>query len=219
MRFAPFALVALLAPLTAGCGVHEIDPPQAPAAVFPANVDVRRAPPAAGKTRLVLDANGERASVVDVVSSTSATAYVNGHIGVASASTTVPVCIAPCMADLTPGLHRLAFSSLDDPTRHDEVQVQVGESPKIVRHAMGMYESSFGPHFLAQNLAFLGATAAVGGGGLYIASARTEDASPGQKDAAKYLLIGGLVALAVSIPVMIVTRDVRQRGATTELRW
>jgi hypothetical protein len=219
MRSFSFAFLALVAPLAAGCGVREIDPPQAPAAVFPPNVEVRHAPTAPGTTRLVLDANGERASIVDVVSSTSASAYVNGHMGFASASTTVPVCIAPCMADLTPGLHRLAFSSLDDPTEHDEIQVQVGETSKIVRRAMGKYESNFWPHFLAGSVAYAGVTSALVGGIMYSLDASAADGDKKYAGTDKYLLIGGAVALVASIPVMILTRDVHQRGATTELRW
>lgn len=62
-----------------GCGYREVAPPQAPAKEMPGGVEERTAPPEAATTRVILDANGERATVTEIVSVTRRSAYGMGE--------------------------------------------------------------------------------------------------------------------------------------------
>ena len=70
------------------------------------------------------------------------------------------------MADLKPGTHQLRFASPVDDERWSEALVNVGDRPKVVRHAIGRTESPSAGN-LAAVLLTLGASAVIIGGSLY----------------------------------------------------
>lgn len=221
------AVLAGLALLVGGCEVREIAPPAAPVREMPKVEEGRTRPVTPGLTRVILDADGAKASVVDVVDISSSLAMGTTAGGrsvlVSGYSETVkPVCLAPCVADLTPGLHVLRFASTSD-DRSSVASVQIEDRPKVVRHAMGRASDD---HPVINGLAFtllgLGAAAAVTGGGLYAASVATRDADPAFRDDTTLgdvglgVGLGGLAAVAVAVPVMLLTQPTRQSGSTTE---
>lgn len=122
--------------LTTGC-VTSLPPPAAPERVAPSLAG--RPPSAApeGSGRVVLDAAGEPARVVEIVgSSTSGIITARGY-GVVMTTTTRPLCLTPCIADLSYGSHALAFMSDADPERGSVASVDVGDHTTVMRHAMG----------------------------------------------------------------------------------
>ncbi len=205
-----------------GCGYAEVAPPQAPAKEVPAGYEPRTTPPEPGTTRMVLEANGEKATVVEVIDATSTvgtasaggtTATVRGY-----SETVKPVCIAPCVADLKPGMHFLRFASPDDKDRVSEAGIQVGDRSKVVRHAIGRTDSFSAGHFLSRMVVILGATAVITGGTLYgMAAAMNDDTGRDVKPTGVTVMAAGAGALLVGIPLMVLTRPVHQPGATTEM--
>jgi hypothetical protein len=198
-----------------GCGYRDIEPPRAPSREMP-NVEARSTPPAEGRTRVILDANGERAVVTEVRDWSS---------GFASAGTTTahgyseevrPVCITPCVVDFEPGLHVLRFRSERD-DRKGTLNLQVGERTKIVRHAMGRTEGTSVAHFGGGLLLTLG-TIALTVGGIALAAGAASDSSLGDDtlETGAKISAAGAGAVLVSIPLLLVTRPTRQPGATTE---
>jgi hypothetical protein len=179
--------------------------------------DAPVAPPAHGTTRIVLDANGERARVTETLEKTSiyGTSYSTSAAAFSGTSfTTKPLCLTPCVVDLTPGMHALNFQSSSDPQRVGSADVQVGERRKVVRHAMGRVDKGASwHHLLASSAALLGIGAIVGGAlTLPFDHKEFED----HRRAGKVMLLAGGATLAVSIPFMIITRPTWQEGATTE---
>jgi len=201
-----------------GCGFSEVAPPQAPAKEIPKDVEPRTTPPEPGLTRVVLDANGDKATVVEVVDATESvgTASVGGSTATVHgyAETTKPICVAPCVADLKPGMHVLRFKA-DGDDRMSEANVQVGDRPKVVRHAMGRTEGTSFGYVSANVLVYLAATAAFTGGLIFAGGAATDS----EKSMTTGMVIGGagLAGLAIGIPLAILTRPAHQPGATTEM--
>jgi hypothetical protein len=103
-----FALLA-----SVGCGYRGLPPLPAPAPEIPRNLEASTTLPAPGTTRVLIDANGDRATVTEVLDSTTstATAYSNRYSATVYgySETTRTVCIAPCVADFSPGAHVLRF--------------------------------------------------------------------------------------------------------------
>lgn len=222
MRFArsPFWAIPLLL-FVAGCAYRELSPPNAPARTFP-DVVVPDEPPEKGTTRVVLDANGERAIVTEVKSWTSSRGWVEGAATTLSTVTEEerPVCIAPCTVALPRGMHVLRFKAPSG-ARASEVALQVDERSKVVRHAMGGVEEGSGAAtFSAIMLAILGGTAVMVGGLLFVPS----DAEPSSTTETRHqtgaaLMIGGGAAVALSVPLFLLARGTRQPGATTEFNF
>ena len=210
-----------------GCGYAEVAPPRAPTREMPKNMETRSSPPEPGTTRVLIDANGDQASVVEVVDRSTMSGRAYGYHGETAfvhgkSETVKPLCVAPCVADLRPGMHILRFTS-DDDGRESEARVQVGDESKLVRHAMGHTESNPLGVVSGVMLTALGASALVAGGSLYAASAAGGGGGGGTDGPPSYAqyvtptLVAGAVALAAGITVLLVTRPVRQRGATTEV--
>ena len=127
---------------------------------------MRSSPPEPGYTRVIIDANGERATVTEVVDVTTATAHAEGIVAHGRSETTKPICLTPCPADLKPGMHVLRFTSVDS-ERMSEANLQLGDKPKVLRHAMGRTEDASALGVGAYTLVFLGAITAVTGASLY----------------------------------------------------
>lgn len=179
-------------------------------------VEERTTPAEPGTTRVVIDANGERAVVKDVVETFSTTASVEGYSASGHGEKLRPVCLTPCVADLTPGTHVLRFAS-ETSDHPSEITVQSGDKGKVIRHAMGRTEEGSGGHVGAIVLATLGITAAVVGGSFLGASYISDSAEENFRTPGTVTTAAGLGAVLVSIPLLLLTRPVRQPGATTEM--
>lgn len=170
----------------AGCYARELPPPPAPARATPA-VDVPERAPARGSGRVVLEADGETADVLDE----------NAHV----------VCTTPCVIDLAYGTHPLVFVSTNDRTRTSDVDIEVGEDAKVVRHRMGERHDGGALRSLGFAVLVLGAVTAVAG-----ASAWATDASEHAP------LVTGLGAglAGLALPVLYFDRPSERPGSTTE---
>ncbi|MBX3187649.1 MAG: hypothetical protein KF819_11565 [Labilithrix sp.] len=177
-----------------------------PQAVVPKEIEVSK-PAAAGKTNVIVDANGERASVSEV-----------SFIGPPRAENVKRLCVAPCVVELAPGPHVLRFADERDATRASDTRIDVDEKPRLVRHAMGRTEKADGWNKAGWAL-FLGGAGVVGIGGLLAdQSASGEKFDPDMLTAAiATAVVGGTLAL-VGIPMMIASRPQTQQGATTEVK-
>lgn len=203
-----------IALFVSGCGHRNVAPPEAPARVVPSGVEMRSSPPEPGYTRVIIDANGERATVTEVVDVTTATAHAEGIVAHGRSETTKPICLTPCTADLKPGMHVLRFTSVDS-ERMSEANLQLGDKPKVLRHAMGRTEDASALGVGAYTLVFLGAITAVTGASLY-GAARAGVMSEYESEFAG-LVAGGAGAMVIGIPLMFLAQPVRQPGASTEL--
>lgn len=214
------ALVLGCAVLNEGCGTVELAPPRAPTAEVPSGVAELSAHAQAGFTRVILDANGERATVTEVTDSTSSVATAHGYqtaaIAFGYSQTERPACITPCAVALKPGLHVLDFSS-ELGGRESRVYVQVGEHSKVVREAMGRYVPGPSWDFAAQMLVILGSTSLAIGGMVFAAdAARGAENQPSLRPYAIGFSVTGVAALLVGIPLTLLARPQHQSGATTE---
>lgn len=179
-------------------------------------VEARTTPPKPGFTRVVIDANGEAATVREVLASGSSAATMRTNSLFATATTqtelTKPLCLTPCVADLEPGLHLLRFESQDGKQKSD-VPIQLTEQPKVVRHAMGRTDDISG--FVVSGTGFVVGLATAGAGAILLASSDNYDDQQAAKTA---LLIGGAIML-VTLPFMYVTKPVHQPGSTTQFTY
>lgn len=214
-RLGSLSLVSFFA---VGCGYAEAMPPRAPAPELPRDVEPRTTPSEPGKTRVIIDADGERATVVDVVERERAVAIAGGVAASGTAEKTKPVCVTPCIVDLEPGMHVLRFASETDSDRVSEANVQVGDREKVVRHAIGRSESTSWAWTGSYLLTLLGTSAAILGGTLYGVGSTTSSISSDElRERGLWTLVGGGSAMVLGIPLMFLTRPVHQPGATTEI--
>lgn len=211
--FTGFASVILF---STGCGVVEDAPPRAPDAVMPKGIEMPSKAPEAGKTRVVVDANGDKATVDEVTAWSQGTAwggagFVSGH-----AETVKPLCIAPCVVDLEPGVHVLRFTDDRDRDRHGEARFQVGERPKLIRHAMGRTTFHSGAEVTSIFLMVLGASAAATGGTMLGLAAASPDEHNDVVLASAITLGVGATMLLFGIPMAVASQPHMQEGSTTE---
>ena len=205
-----------------GCGYREVAPVQAPARAVPRDVEARTRPPAPGTTRMLLEANGERATVMEITDSTDsrATVHYDGStgFGYVHSETQAPICITPCFADMKAGLHVLRFTSEDD-LKESTVSVQVNDTPKVVRHALGHEETTSLGYILAIAMTISGATLLGTGATLYGVGEATRDGDSSPALSNNGLAAGGvgLGFVLIGIPLMMLTRPTHQPGSTTEL--
>jgi hypothetical protein len=203
-----FALgFALLASGCAGIAPVQRPPPAAPRRVEP-TVTLPAAPPPPGKARVVLDAEGDQATVWRV------------------AEPEERLCITPCSVDLLHGAHTLVFAS---PRRWSSTQVVVpaGASTTYVTHAIGN-EGFASPAYVGGGalfafgigLAVLGTL--VTGLGAFGQPAMQEDGTMSNPDA---LILPGTIALGTGVlmigggaVMMSKNRPVQQHGSTTTWR-
>jgi len=153
-----------------GGGMTQVAAPVAPTARLPDGLDPLPLPPAAGLSRFVLDANGERATVTEVLDwsdsqtiASGTSVWVRDH-----GERSRPICITPCEFDFEPGLHVLRFSV--GPSRFDQVKVQVGGKGKLVRVALGHVNPSSDVDATGPILQYLGGLTATVGASLLAAS-------------------------------------------------
>ena len=138
MRFEPSRFVAAVTALSfiAGCSPHIVPPPAAPAKIVPVVAD-DRGPPARGNGRVILDAEGEHARVVEVVGTAMGSVSGGRRSFDLDAVIVRSVCVTPCVTDLSYGTHELVFSSEIDPEKGSTVNVEVGGGTSVLRESMG----------------------------------------------------------------------------------
>ena len=123
--------------LVAGC-VREIPPPVTPDQVVP---ELGELPAVAeGSGRVVLDVADGRSEVRRATTETITVQLGQDRAFVASARVTERLCDTPCVVDLPPGRHRLAFPTRGGSSRLELVDVEVLSVPTVYRRALGSYE-------------------------------------------------------------------------------
>lgn len=221
MRTLPLLVPLVLALGATGCGELELPPPNAPAQALPESVEVPTDPPPPGKGRVVLEANGERARVVEV-----AGGMVHSRGQTFGILAQRPVCAAtPCAVDVERGAHHFVFLSADDPNRGGVAEVDVGAKPKVVRHAMGERIEHPALTAVANTGITIGLLGAITGGALMVGGALSNaaDESLGNDGNSKIVPAGGAIlgigagVLALGITFAILGRPELRRGSTTEL--
>jgi hypothetical protein len=206
-----------------GCGYREIPPPHAPAQSVPLVEAVERQPPS-GHTRVLLDTNGTPAKVTEIVSwgSGFATAEAGGYFATGWSGTEQerPLCLTPCLTELSRGLHRLRFAELGG-RRGDDIELQVGSHSKVVRISLGQTEPEH-PSRLGAELAIVVGVAAMATGSLALATASTGDTPNeriGTENVGVALLGTGAALIVIGIPWLLLTRGVHQPSTVTQFEY
>lgn len=169
----------------------------------------------------MLDANGERAAVMETLATNSTTAVGTNPYGTsyAAAHSEIrrPVCITPCVADFDAGMHELSFESREDVARKSTAEVQIDERTKAIRQAMGRTEQASPVQTAAMVVGTVGTIFLLAGGMVLALSGTGGSPEVNQRlqSAGTKMAIGGGATLALSIPFLILTRPVRQPGSTT----
>ena len=103
------SVAAIVAITQAACfSVHRLPPPAPPPQVVPA-ID-HGGPPAPGLGRILIDVDGESATVTEVQGATIE-AGAGGRALTGSFEVSRTLCTTPCKVDLQPGPHTLRFVS------------------------------------------------------------------------------------------------------------
>lgn len=209
---ASFGLLSLA--LASGCGAERLPPPSAPPREVPKEVDIPGEPPPHGAGRVLLDANGDRAKVVEITGAATASTgrYHATFVGVR------PVCTTPCVVDLPYGSHPLVLRSTTDETRVSEIELDVGAKPKIVRHTLGERKDGGAVRTVGASVLVLGAITALTGALLWGVgeAALSSGNTSGLTGTGRTITAVGAGAVVLSIPLMILGRPTERPGATTE---
>ena len=212
VSFASLSLTLLA--LGSGCGTEHLPPPAAPAREVPADVDMPVEPPPQGTGRVVIDANGERAKVIEITGSATAAAgnYRATLIGLR------PICTTPCVVDLPYGSHPLVLRSTPDHSRVSELELDVGARPKVVRHTLGERKDGGTVRSIGATLLTLGLVTALTGGILWgVGEAASSSGQPSSITGPGQILTGiGAAGVGISIPLLMLDRPSERPGATTE---
>jgi hypothetical protein len=215
-----FLLLSLLS--NTGCmlggGTVQVAAPPAPAPLLPRELDPLPLAPAAGLTRVVLDADGRRATVTEVLSWNDSQARAVGT----SLSVTEhgehsrPICITPCEFDFEPGLHVLRLDA--GPARTETVRLQVGSKRKLLRVAVGYDIPGPRDGTTGVVLQVLGASAAVVGAILWAASSSAPaDSRESLASTGIALTLAGSAGFLLGIPLAYQKPRTRQPSSITEV--
>jgi hypothetical protein len=209
MGHRPFLGGLAIACAVTACGAEQLPPPAAPPREIPKGLDLPEDPPAPGTGRVIVEANGERASVEEV------TGVLTGLEGGRPTSMigVRPLCTTPCVVDLPYGSHPLVLRSTTDETRQSTAELDVGPRPKVFRHALGERNDGGATHAVGVTFLSLGVVGAITGALLWgIGSANASGLEPTGK------LVTGVSALSIliAVPILIASRPTEQPGATTE---
>jgi len=197
--------------LATGCGVQQLPAMKAPPKMVPADVELPDEPPAPGTGRVIIETNGERAKVVEITG--SATASTGGY------SATIvgirPLCTTPCVVDLPYGSHPLVMHSISDETHQSETEIDVGARAKVFRHTLGERKDGGGLRTAGASLLTLGVIAATTGAILWLAGSASND--QGSLVSNGQVITGlGSAGILLSIPLLIAGRPTERAGATTQ---
>jgi hypothetical protein len=212
---AAFALTALFTGAgLLGCGVEQLPPARPPSRVLPADVVVPADPPAPGTGRVILDTDGERASVVEI---TSGALPAHGALtGNATNVCVKPVCTTPCVVDLPYGSHPIALRSTLDESRQSETELDVGARSKVFRHTLGERSDGGGLRMVGASMLTLGILALAAGAVMWGTGAASSRPSPTLVTSAEVITAGGAGGVMLSIPFLFMGRPTERPGATTE---
>lgn len=220
-RLVALVAIASLAPQLAGCGDLALPPPVAPTKVMPEVTDVPTEPVPQGGGRVLLDANGEKARVLDVSGAT-----FSGQGYAVSMVASRPLCAStPCVVDLARGPHRLVFVSPTDPNRGSSVEIDVGSRPKVVRHAMGERIEHGALRTAGTMTMSIGGLGVLTGGSILLTglllsgvdtTSRSTDTSASIVSAGGAVLGIGAGVLALGVTLGILSRTEVRPGSTTE---
>jgi hypothetical protein len=204
------------------CGERELPPPQAPAREVPP-VEPRVNAPAAEQTRLLLDANGERAKVSEVTAWSSSAAVTSTgsrwSTPLSFEDLQRPICLTPCLADFSPGLHRLIFVS-DDGKRSGAADVQVGEQSQVLRIALGRNEPPKTSQAGALILTVLGASTMFVGSLLAASADSMSGSDQSELQERGFTLLGiGAGTMLVGLPWLLLSRGVHQNSTVTDFEY
>ncbi len=199
----------------------EIAAPAAPRAELPRDLEVLSAPPGPGLTRIVLDANGQRATVTEVLawedSSTSASVGTTYGEARSHGERTRPICITPCEFDFQPGLHVLDFQV--EGKGSDRIRVQVGGTRKLVRVALGRTVAPGTPSMAGLTLQIAGLATAIVGAAVWAGySAGHPDVDRDKRrDTGVALTVGGGAGFLLGVPLSYSAPGTHQGSAITEV--
>jgi hypothetical protein len=211
---AAFAGAALLGSAVLGCGVERLPAARPPPRMLPAEVVVPADPPAAGSGRVILDTNGEPASVVEITSGVTAAS------GAATAEPHVvgvrPLCTTPCIVDLPYGSHPIVLRSIADESRQSETELDVGARAKVFRHTLGERTDGGAVRMVGASFLTLGILAVAAGVVVWGAGSTSSHPSPSLVTNGEVLTGVGAGGVLLSIPFLLMGRPTERPGATTQ---
>jgi hypothetical protein len=193
-----------------GCVVN-LPPPPIPERTMTAAV-LPGPPPPPGTSAVTIDTVGEEPSVVEEVTGHVAGQVVQSGRAI-SAFTYSSICRStPCIANLTPGVHDLQFTSRLDPLREGAFTIDVGPAPSNVRYALG-HGGTFNGELIGGLVAVsMGAPMAISGGVLFGVGS-SESGSTTLKNVGAGLLAGAVVLVVVGAVLLVNGRPEVQDGA------
>jgi hypothetical protein len=220
MRLSIFFVCALGA-TTLAC-TREMSPARAPAKETPQVEEAPVEAPPPGSTRVILDADGERAHADEVMGVAHAYGGTSGAYAYNASVLTRPLCSTlPCALDLANGEHQVVFvSDVQDARangRIDMVNVRLTGAPKVVRRAIGHTEHPLAGQ-IGGGLAGLGLLSAVFCWIPFVVAAAShdQDTKDSWNGAGRGMAIGGGLAVAAGIVLMVAAPDEHTPGTTTE---
>lgn len=215
--------------MATGCTPTTLPPPEAPARVEPAISEPPQESAASPNGRVILDTEGESATVSRVTESTEVYgpgAQYQRHPSVPLARREELLCVTPCAVDLRQGAHQFVFKSRVDPVRVSTADVVVTSQPLFVRHTLGREARMSGTYVTGAGLLITGIGLSLIGGGLAgigaIMPAREAD---GTTTSSEGVITAGLITLGIGLitgtiggVIMGSNRPAEQPGATTQWR-
>lgn len=215
-------VVSIASMQLAGCGDVRLPRPVAPDKKLPEPPELPTEPVAEGFGRLILDANGEKARVVEVA---GATVQNQGYTFNLIAQRAV-CASTPCVVDVPRGPHRLVFTSQAEADRGGVAEIDVGGRTKVVRHAMGERIEHAGLKTGSSLALTFGLIGAIVGGSVLVAGAVDSGTNNGTADASRrssgLTSVGGAVlgisagVMALGVTLGILGRTEVREGSTTE---
>lgn len=209
---AALALAALLASAAGGCGVEQLPAARPPSRTLPAEVVVPAGPPPPGTGRVILDTDGQPASVVEI---TGSTVRAGGAL-TATIASVKPLCTTPCVVDLPYGTHPIVLRSTSDETRQSEAELDVGARAKVFRHTLGERSDGGGLRVVGASMLTLGILAVVAGAVMWGAGGASSPRSPSLVTSGEVITAGGAGGVLLSIPFLFMGRPTERPGATTQ---
>jgi hypothetical protein len=206
------ALTALLATSAVGCGVERLPAARPPPRTLSAEVEMPPRPPLPGRGRVILDTDGEPASVVEITGS----AVRSTGARIADVIDIRPLCTTPCVVDLTYGSHPIVLRSMSDETHQSETELDVGARAKVFRHTLGERTDGGGLRMVGASMLTLGILAVAAGTVLWTAGSTSSRGSPSLATNGEVLTMGGAGGVLLSIPFLVMGRPTERPGSTTQ---
>ena len=213
------AALGVLATFSVACGEVRLPAPVAPSKELPNPPELPDEHTPEGAGRVVLDASGEKARVVEVAGATVESRGFHYSLVALRA-----ICAStPCVVDVPRGPHRFVFVSHADPTRTSDTEIDVGSRTKVVRHALGE-RIEHGALQAGSNAAYtVGTLGALTGGSILLVGAISSSSSTTDPNKGSSLVGAGGAVLGISAGVIalgitlgILGRTEVRPGSTTE---